>query len=43
MKGKREHRVPLSERALEILNALPRESDFVFPGGRKGVAISAWR
>jgi integrase len=34
MKAQREHRVPLSPRALEILKALPRESDFVFPDGR---------
>jgi integrase len=40
MKAKKEHRVPLSGRALEILKALPREADFVFPGGRKGAAIS---
>ena len=30
----------LTGRALEILNALPREVDFVFPGERKGAAIS---
>jgi integrase len=40
MKAKKEHRVPLTTRAIEILKALPRESDFVFPGGRKGVSIS---
>ncbi|WOH82149.1 integrase arm-type DNA-binding domain-containing protein [Bradyrhizobium sp. BEA-2-5] len=40
MKAKREHRVPLTGRSLEILKALPREGDFVFPGGRKGVPIS---
>jgi integrase len=40
MKAKKEHRVPLSDRALAVLNALPREADFVFPGGRKGVSIS---
>lgn len=40
MKARKEHRVPLSGRALEILKALPREADFVFPGGRKGSAIS---
>jgi integrase len=40
MKAKKEHRVPLTDRALEILRALPREGDFVFPGGRKGAAIS---
>ena len=40
MKAKKEHRVPLTGRSLEILKALPREGDFVFPGGRKGVSIS---
>jgi integrase len=34
MKGGRDHRVPLSDRAAEILAALPRDSEFVFPGGR---------
>lgn len=40
MKGQKEHRVPLSERAVEILEALPRETDHVFPGGRKDSQIS---
>lgn len=40
MKAKKEHRVPLSDRAVAVLKALPREADFVFPGGRKGTAIS---
>jgi integrase len=36
MKEKREHRVPLVDRALAILKELPREkSDFVFIGSRK--------
>lgn len=30
MKGGREHRVPLSDRALAILEGLPREGEFVF-------------
>ncbi len=34
MKGWREYRVPLSDRAIEILSDLPREADFVFPGAR---------
>jgi integrase len=34
MKRDREHRVPLSARVLEILQALPREGDFVFIGAR---------
>jgi integrase len=38
----RDHRVPLCDRAIEILAALPREkgSDFVFIGGRAGKPIS---
>jgi integrase len=40
MKAKKEHRVPLSGKALQILKALPREEEFVFPGGRKNSAIS---
>jgi integrase len=36
MKARREHRVPLSNRALDILTALPRErgGDYLFPGGK---------
>jgi integrase len=40
MKARKQHRVPLTGRALEILRDLPREADFVFPGSRKGAAIS---
>ena len=42
MKGGREHRVPLSSRALEILELIHRESEseFVFPGGRAGKPLS---
>ena len=40
MKGHREHRVPLSDGVIEILEGLPREAEFLFPGGRKGAAIS---
>lgn len=42
MKAKREHRVPLSKRALEILAKLPREKDaeFVFIGDKKGQPLS---
>jgi integrase len=36
----KEHRVPLSDRTLEILKALPRESDFVFPGNQKGIPLN---
>ena len=40
MKAKKEHRVPLSDRTIAILNALPREGDLAFPGSRKGTANS---
>ncbi len=42
MKAGREHRVPLSDRALEILKALPREAGnpYVFIGLRKGCGLS---
>lgn len=42
MKGKREHRVPLSLAALKILATLEqlRTSDFVFPGGKAGKPLS---
>jgi integrase len=40
--GKRDHVVPLSDRAVAILNDddLPREGDFVFPGGKEGQGLS---
>jgi integrase len=34
MKAKREHRVPLSPRVIEILNSLPRAGERVFPSNR---------
>jgi integrase len=42
MKAGREHRLPLSGPALAILKKMNeiRESDFVFPGGRKGGPLS---
>jgi integrase len=40
MKAKREHRVPLSNRAIEILTNLLREDDFLFPGERCGKPMS---
>jgi integrase len=42
MKAGREHRVPLSERALEILQDLPREhgNPHLFPGGKAGAPLS---
>jgi integrase len=42
MKGKREHRVPLSDAAYEILKAMPRGDDdsYVFGGWKKGAPLS---
>jgi len=42
MKSGKEHEVPLSKRAIEILKALPREkgSVYVFPGARAGKPLS---
>jgi integrase len=42
MKSSREHRVPLSDRALEVLKNIPREhgSNYVFPGARQGRPLS---
>jgi integrase len=39
MKAKKDHRVPLSDRAIAILQALPREGDFVFIGDQKDTAL----
>jgi integrase len=41
IKGGREHRVPLSDRALELLQALPREEDnpFLFIGAKAGAPL----
>jgi integrase len=43
MKGGKTHVVPLSERAMELLGALPKEdgNDFVFVGARPGTALGA--
>jgi len=43
MKAKREHRVPLSEPPLAVLQALPRieGNPYVFPGARHGRPLSA--
>jgi integrase len=41
MKSDKEHRVPLSDRALEIAAAaVAGEDDFIFPGGRRGRPLS---
>jgi integrase len=41
MKGGKEHTVPLSDRALEILETLPRTGDHVFEGARPGRPIGS--
>jgi integrase len=40
MKGDREHRVPLSRRAIEIIQGLPKDGPYLFPGGRAGGHLS---
>ena len=40
MKAGKEHRVPLSDRAIEVLSSLRRESDFAFVGARKDKPLS---
>jgi integrase len=42
MKGGRQHRVPLSDLAIELLEALPSEkgSEFMFIGGKPGAGLS---
>ena len=36
MKARREHRVPLCDSALKIVNALPKDGDYLFPGHKAG-------
>jgi integrase len=40
MKAGKEHRVPLCDRSLEILAALPRGGEFVFPGAKPKKPLS---
>lgn len=40
MKAGKEHRVPLSDQALAVLESMPRGDDFVFPGSRQGAMLS---
>jgi integrase len=40
MKSGREHRVPLSDRAIAILKELPSEGEFAFTGARAGKPLS---
>jgi integrase len=37
---RRDHVVPLTDRALAILEGLPVDGDFVFPGGKEGKGLS---
>ena len=40
MKGGREHRVPLSRRAIALLEVAPRTGDYIFPGSRAQSPLS---
>src|SRR5262249_60410306 len=40
MKGGKEHRVPLSQRAMALLEGLPRNGDLIFPGPKFGRALN---
>jgi len=40
MKGGKSHRVPLSRRAMELLEALPQNGDLIFPGPKFGRALN---
>jgi integrase len=40
MKGGREHKVPLSDRVIEIVESLPRDSEFVFAGLRRSQPLN---
>jgi integrase len=40
MKAGKEHRVPLSDSAIALLEKMPRLGDYVFPGAKKGALLS---
>jgi integrase len=40
MKAGKAHRVPLAHAAVDLLSRLPREGEYVFPGGRAGKPLS---
>jgi integrase len=40
MKAKKEHRVPLAPRAMEIAEAQDLAGDYLFPGGKEGEPLS---
>ena len=35
MKARKPHRVPLSQAAIDVLQRMPRRSDYIFPGSRR--------
>jgi integrase len=37
---KRDHVVPLAKQALAVLDAVPEEGSFIFPGGKEGAGLS---
>jgi integrase len=41
MKGGKEHRVPLSKAAFDLLASVPRDGEYVFAGRRRGRALAA--
>ena len=43
MKAHKEHRVPLSDRAMEILASLPRGGEFIFLGHEQGHRLAGRR
>jgi integrase len=43
MKNRREHRVPLSGQAMQILQAVPRRGAYIFPGARGQLANNGLR
>jgi len=40
MKARKEHRVPLSHSAIAIINAMPADAEYLFPGTRPGKHMS---
>ena len=41
MKGRREHRVPLSDSAIAIIKAMPADAEYLFPGAKPGKPMSS--
>ena len=41
MKAERDHRVPLSDAGLAVIEKMPRDGDYIFPGGRPGRPLSS--